>query len=336
MTTLDALLKEVSRSFYLTLRILPAGIRPQMGLAYLLARATDTVADTSIVPVAERLQALAFLRERIQGRTSAAWSWNVGHKSQAAQSDSGTEAEGRLLERLEEILKHLDSLESADRDRARTVLDIITSGQELDLKRFGQADQRHLVALQTDADLHDYTYRVAGCVGEFWTRMCRAHLFPNDPLDETKLMSNAVRFGQGLQLINILRDVSADLRLGRCYLPLETLDRVHLKPTDLLDPSTEPKLRAAYNVWLHCAREHLAAGWDYTNTLPRRCRRVRLACAWPILIGQRTLTRLEQPGVLDASRRVKIARGEVRSILFRTLWAQFFPSIWRSLFEGVR
>ena len=42
---LDPLLKSVSRSFHLTLRVLPAAIRPQIGLAYLLARATDTVAE---------------------------------------------------------------------------------------------------------------------------------------------------------------------------------------------------------------------------------------------------------------------------------------------------
>ena len=43
---LTGLLKSVSRSFYSTLRILPPAIRPQIGLAYLLARMTDTVADS--------------------------------------------------------------------------------------------------------------------------------------------------------------------------------------------------------------------------------------------------------------------------------------------------
>ncbi len=56
-TFLTSLLRDVSRSFYWTVRILPGAIRPQIGLAYLLARATDTIADTEIVPVTERLQA---------------------------------------------------------------------------------------------------------------------------------------------------------------------------------------------------------------------------------------------------------------------------------------
>ncbi len=64
---LTGLLKEVSRSFYLTLRVLPVSIRPQIGLAYLLARTTDTIADTQLLPVAQRLEALQMLRERILG-----------------------------------------------------------------------------------------------------------------------------------------------------------------------------------------------------------------------------------------------------------------------------
>src|SRR5438034_10320920 len=55
---LTSLLKQVSRSFYLTLRALPRPIRPHIGVAYLLARASDTIADTDIVPVEPRLRAL--------------------------------------------------------------------------------------------------------------------------------------------------------------------------------------------------------------------------------------------------------------------------------------
>ncbi|MCX7825074.1 MAG: squalene/phytoene synthase family protein, partial [Verrucomicrobiae bacterium] len=52
------LLKEVSRSFYLTLRVLPGALRPAISLAYLLARASDTIADTKVVPREKRRQHL--------------------------------------------------------------------------------------------------------------------------------------------------------------------------------------------------------------------------------------------------------------------------------------
>ena len=60
------LLKQVSRSFYLTLRVLPHSINRQLSIAYLLARAADTVADTLLVEVGRRREALLQIRKSIQ------------------------------------------------------------------------------------------------------------------------------------------------------------------------------------------------------------------------------------------------------------------------------
>ena len=65
---LTTLLRDVSRSFYLTLRVLPAAVRPQIGLAYLLARTSDTIADTEMVALPKRLQALDGFRARVLGK----------------------------------------------------------------------------------------------------------------------------------------------------------------------------------------------------------------------------------------------------------------------------
>jgi farnesyl-diphosphate farnesyltransferase len=211
------------------------------------------------------------------------------------------------------------------------VLDIITSGQELDLRRFGAAGAGALVALRTDQELDDYTYRVAGCVGEFWTRICRAHLFPRAPLDDALLLCNGVRFGKGLQLVNILRDIPADLRLGRCYLPSEGLVVVGLKPEDLLQPANEPHLRPLYDGYLDRADDHLLAGWAYTKTLPRRSVRVRLACSWPILIGRATLKLLRGGNVLDPAQRLKISRREVKRLMMRSVLLYPWPRAWEKM-----
>src|SRR5260370_33326486 len=118
--------------------------------------------------------------------------------------------------------------------------------------------------------------------------MRRSPLFPSGVLDEPALLANAVRFGKGLQLVNILRDLAADLRHGRCYLPETELADCGLSPKELLQPSNEKRARPVYNRWLECAEAHLRAGWQYTNTLPRNCIRVRLACAWPPVISRQT------------------------------------------------
>jgi farnesyl-diphosphate farnesyltransferase len=322
---LGSLLKEVSRSFYLTLRIMPAKVRPQLGLAYLLARTTDTIADTELLPVEQRLKALQQLRERIQG--ARATPIDFGELAQEQSSP----AERVLLEKCETSLSLLETLMPPDRQLIRKVLDTITSGQELDLRRFAIAAAGQIVALRTDEELDDYTYRVAGCVGEFWTRICRAHLFPNAPMNESELLANGVRFGKGLQLTNILRDLAADLRQGRCYLPAERLSSVGLAPGDLLQPANEPRLRPVYNALLDLAREHLLAGWAYTNALPWRNVRVRLACSWPILIGLETLKLLRVRNVLDPHQPIKVSRGEVRRIQCLSVILYPWPKAWKAI-----
>jgi len=324
--SLNELLKQTSRSFYLTLRVLPRAIRPQIGLAYLLARTTDTIADTEIVPVAQRLEALKRLRERILGTNSAALNFGELARQQ------GLPAERMLLERVEETLATLRGLAETDLKLVRKVLDTITSGQELDLQRFASATADKIVALQSDAELDDYTYRVAGCVGKFWTQMCVEHVFkPSEFAMSASFEELGVRFGKGLQLVNILRDLPVDLRKGCCYLPLDTLAEAGLKPADLLSPANEAKFRPLYNRYLDLAESHLAAGWSYTITIPWPHFRVRLACAWPILIGVETIKRLRIEPVLDPSRRVKVSRAEVRGIILHSVLRYPFQGSWRRL-----
>jgi farnesyl-diphosphate farnesyltransferase len=335
---LTDLLKEVSRSFYLTLRVLPKSVRPQIGLAYLLARTTDTIADTEIVSVEQRLKSLQVLRERILEANSAALNFGVLAQQQ------GSPSERVLLEKVEDSLALLQAQSATDIKLIREVLEVITSGQELDLKRFGGArtdtknqgstesrPTTHIIALQTDAELDDYTYRVAGCVGQFWTRICLAHQFSLAATSAASFEALGVRFGKGLQLVNILRDIPADLAKGRCYLPSEKLAEFGLTPADLLRPENEPKFRPFYNHYLDLAESHLAAGWQYTNLIPFGQMRVRLACAWPILIGLKTIGRLRSGNVLDPQNRIKISRGEVWQIVRRSLVCYPFTGAWQRL-----
>lgn len=326
--TLSDLLQATSRSFYLTLRVLPARVRLQIGLAYLLARTTDTIADTEILPVEQRLDALQKLRERILGHNSTRL--NFGELA----GKQGLLAERVLLEKVEASLALLQTLSPADFKLVREVLVTITSGQELDLRRFDGASTERIVALQTAADLDDYTYRVAGCVGEFWTKICRAQLFPAAKLDDARLLAEGVRFGQGLQLVNILRDLPKDLRTGRCYLPADQLGQAGLAPADLLSPASAAKFRPLYQRHLDLAAAHLAAGGRYTNTLPSGQVRLRLACAWPVLIGIRTIARLRTGNVLDPAQRIKVTRAEVRGIIWRSLASYPFPGLWQKMFSS--
>jgi farnesyl-diphosphate farnesyltransferase len=322
---LNHLLRDVARSFYLTLRVLPGSIRPQIGLAYLLARTTDTIADTELVSLEQRLRSLQSLRERILGVGATPLDFGELARHQ------GSPAERVLLETCEASLTLLGNLSAPDQQLIRDVLKTITSGQELDLRRFARASASRIVSLQTDQDLEDYTCRVAGCVGEFWTKICRAHVFPKARLQDTVLLTNAVQFGKGLQLVNILRDLSTDLRKGRCYLANDRLTAIGLTPADLLLPANESRLRPLFEEHLDRAKAYLSAGWLYTNLLPWRHARVRLACAWPILIGIKTIARLRLANMLDPQQRVKISRREVRQIIAESVLFYPLPNLWRNL-----
>jgi farnesyl-diphosphate farnesyltransferase len=331
------LLRQVSRSFYLTLRVLPAAIRPQISLAYLLARTTDTIADTRLIPTEQRRAALRMMRAAIlaaadEPRIEVP---DVGELAEAQEGtgNPGFRAEKVLLEKTGELLEALAGLAPADRHLVRDLLEIIIQGQDSDLAWFGAASADRIAAFETAEDFEEYTYRVAGCVGEFWTRMCRAHLFAQTDLDDTALLADGIRFGKGLQMINILRDLPRDLRQGRCYIPRSRLQEYNLEPSALLRASEFSRFQPLYAEYLQQARQLISAGWDYTNSVPRRQVRVRLACAWPALIGARTLAHLGAGNVLDARHRIKVTRAEVHGLMIRSLLSYPSRGAWDRMFS---
>jgi farnesyl-diphosphate farnesyltransferase len=330
------LLRHVSRSFFLSLRVLPAPVRPQIGLAYLLARITDTIADTQLVSVGSRRAALHQMRSAIRALANGLPEEipDLGELKHTRQPSGGeVKAERTLLEHAETILQALADLKPGDRRLVRDLLDTIIEGQDSDLSRFGLAGMGRIIALETDEDLEEYTYRVAGCVGEFWTKMCRAHLFAGADLDDTALLASGIRFGKGLQMVNILRDLPEDLHEGRCYIPRARLAEHGLEPAALLHAAEMGRFRPLYAIYLEQARELLATGWSYTNSLPRGQVRIRLACAWPILIGMHTLAQLRAANVLDRRHRIKVSRGEVRRLMARSIMCYPSTRAWDRLYR---
>lgn len=328
------LLKEVSRSFYLSLRVLPKPIRVQIGLAYLLARISDTIADADFLPCEQRLRLLRKYREITTGQVQE----YLAHEFASVSAGKAvTPGEKAALKHVDDAILILGFLDPADKKHVIDVLDVIIIGQELDLMRFEVPKSMSSVrSLETDEELDDYTYRVAGCVGQFWTLICHEHLFPNDSAHVTTLLENGIRFGKGLQLINILRDLPSDLSKGRCYIPAGRLKSIGLLPEDLQDKAAEARFRPLFNEYADRAESFLKSGWEYTNRIPRNLWRVRLSCAWPLLIGIKTLDRLRVSSILDPNNRIKVSRSEVRQILIQTTLKVPFPQAFSRLFESCR
>ena len=239
------LLKKVSRSFYLTLRLLPGPVRPTIALAYLLARLTDTKAD-----------------------------------------GAASEGERELLSREDEMLRLLQA--SPDREEITAVWTTIREGQAFDQERFRDQGESSPPPL-SDEELERYTYLVAGCVGEFWTKVCAKRLPGFASRSAEELVPLGIRYGQALQLVNILRDRAADAELGRTYVPEARVGDI-----------------------LARAHAYLASAREYVRAL--RLRRLRVATALPLLLAEATLDLIAKN---PAARRAKIPRRQVWLLLAR-------------------
>lgn len=299
----DRLLQGVSRSFYLSIRLLPAALRAPVSVAYLLARATDTVADAAGLPAVERLAALDRMRASLLD--GPAWD------ADAIAGAVGVPQEQELLRRWDTLLGELDALPRSDQASVNTVLGHITRGQALDLQRFPGDGAVH--ALPDAAALDEYTYLVAGCVGEFWTDLCLAHLpaYAARPPQEMRQLGRS--FGMGLQLVNIVRDLGDDLAAGRCYLPADELAAAGLTPDTAT--SDADRLLPVWRHWQQAAERRLEDGIAYAEAVGPR--RLRASVALPALIGRRTLQRLEAAGPAALHTRVKVPRSEVYALLAR-------------------
>jgi farnesyl-diphosphate farnesyltransferase len=304
----DALLRGVSRSFYLSIRLLPAGLRRPVGLAYLLARATDTVADAALAPAAERLALLGRMDRAVQATRPD----DHAAPDLAALSASVSDAQERaLLVRWPGCLAQLGRLPLADAADVRTVLGHIVRGQRLDLERFGGA--AGVAALPDAATLREYAWLVAGSVGEFWTDLCGRHVerYASRPAGEMRALGRS--FGMGLQLVNIVRDAGEDLAAGRCYFPVDELATAGVSPGEIL--RAPERFLPVWQRWQDEARQRLDDGMAYA--LAVNPRRIRAAVALPALLVQRTLVRLRAAGPRALAARVKVPRREVHALLLR-------------------
>jgi farnesyl-diphosphate farnesyltransferase len=310
---LGPLLKDVSRSFYITLRVLPGGMRDPVGLAYLLARAADTIADTSLISPGQRMELLLSLRNQVNGTPDESALRRMVEEVGSQQTDSGEKV---LLESLGAALTVLSQLSASDREAVREIVTTLTTGMEFDLQTFPDESSGQIVALREFSELDRYIYLVAGCVGEFWTKMTYVHVPGTFSGNPEVVLSRGVRFGKALQMTNVLRDCSKDLRIGRCYLPSTMLERSGLSPQDLLLPETSLPARPLLFELVEKTLDHYREAVEYTLSLPAFAIRLRLACLWPVLIGLETLLLLvSNEHWLDPAKVSKIRRGDVYRII---------------------
>jgi len=316
--TLAPLLAKVSRSFGLSIRLLPNRLRPPIALGYLLARATDTVADCAQASSTERRQLLRHMRQALLEPLGAAapittetlqnWALRVKDVHEAT-----------LIMQWPVCLQILQTLPDGQQRLLRGVLAAITEGQIWDL----DVPQQPGPGVPDGQSLERYTWLVAGSVGEFWTEVCASQPRPWHDETTVPMVQLGAAYGQGLQWLNIVRDCGQDLRAGRCYWPNPDLQAAGLDAQRLCraaqsqDRTTLQSLLPLLQNKYPAIEKQLHQGLQYSQAL--HSRRLRLASALPCLIGIRTLRRLQHSGVQVLLENVRIPRSEVRRLLLGLL-----------------
>lgn len=210
---LQALLLKTSRTFALSIPMLPQPTRAHVAIAYLVFRIIDTLEDAVHWSTAHRLRALAEMKALLgsldpeQGQLVAT-RW-------LEQPPLDHEGYLELLAATPRVLEELRAL--PEPARASIVRHALRSAAGMSVF-VDQSDASGHLRLQTLDDLRDYCYAVAGVVGEMLTDL---FLLGRPELAGVarELRDRAVRFGEGLQLVNILKDVNADAAAGRIFLP---------------------------------------------------------------------------------------------------------------------
>ena len=300
----QALLK-VSRTFALTIPQLPQPLREVIGNAYLLFRIADTIEDEPGLSEPRRIPLLGEFAEAVAGRAPA-----EPFAARLAQTlSAAADPDQRDLVAHAPLVLHVThGFRPAQRGAIERCMRVMTDG----MSEFGGGAPD---GLETLRDLERYTYCVAGVVGEMITDLtCQYSAEVAARRDRLYPLSR--RFGCGLQLVNVLKDLWEDNRRGVCWLPRAVF------PADVDLSSPDARNHAAFagglNTLVAVAREHLDAALDYTLLMPPRQVGIRRFLLWTLGLAVLTLRRIHANPRFTSGEDVKVTRREVRAMILVT------------------
>ncbi len=283
---LEQLLISTSRTFALAIPLLPEPTRREVTLSYLLFRIADTFEDAASWPRERRIEALAHFDQLLA---------NPGREAIAAVSSRWAEevpceqpGYRELLAELPEVLAAFFALRP---EAVALIRDHVLRTSRGMAGFVARTTDEGELRLGDIPDLQAYCYVVAGLVGELLTELFLLGRPPLAPV-AAELRSNSRAFGEGLQLVNIIKDSASDARQGRRYLPPDTgLGEV-----------------------LALARRDLEAACRYVLALQTAGAERGLVAfvALPVRLATATLDRIEQAGPGS-----KLTRPEVYAIVQR-------------------
>jgi farnesyl-diphosphate farnesyltransferase len=269
MPSLDELLLATSRTFAAAIPLLPEPTRGAVRTAYLLFRIADTFEDAAAWPRERRIAALTEL-ERIveEGDVAAAREAGPRWAEGAPTAHAGYLA---LLRATDDVVADFAALSPGARAivARHTLRTVQGMGRVVE-----HSDELGRVQLTSVEEVRAYCYVVAGIVGELLTDLF-VHDIASLAAEKEELEATQVAFGEGLQLVNVLKDVDDDAAEGRTFVPAGTRDQL-----------------------MALARADLRLSERYVGALVRggAPRGVVAFCAMPLLLARATLDRVEAEG----------------------------------------
>jgi farnesyl-diphosphate farnesyltransferase len=270
----EATLPRVSRTFALNIRLLAGPLREAVGIGYLLCRTADTIEDAWPGTAAEIEARFGLLLEAVAGDGAAA------ETLAAAAAGAPGQDESALVAGLPRAWRAWRALPAAHREPIAECLRTMAPGM---LRYAARAAARPAGApyLDDEAELHDYCWVVAGCVGVMLTRLTGLAA-GGDAASLERRLELAPVVGEALQLTNIMLDWPADVRQGRCHVPADWLAEAGLAPGELVGPARPEVDRLARRLEA-LARGALARVPDYVDLVSPRALRYRLFVLMPAL-----------------------------------------------------
>jgi len=298
-------LPRVSRTFAINTRLLAGTFGDAVRTGYLLCRAADALEDSwpgESAGICDRFERfVAALRGDARALVSLA------HDAQSVASDR---MDLTLVAELPRLLRVHASLPEAHREALTTGVATLATGMAHYAAR-AAARPPDAAYLDTEAELDDYCWVVAGCVGVMLTRLFSAEYGAGDPDREARRLEIAPTVGQALQLTNILLDWPSDVRRGQCYLPASWLAEAGITPGELVGRGSAGTVAVARRLEAK-ARAALARVPDYVELIPARRVRYRLFCLWPALWALASLRHARRdPEFPWGPRRPRLPRAEL-------------------------
>jgi farnesyl-diphosphate farnesyltransferase len=213
MPALKTLLQKTSRTFALTIPLLPEPLQTEVATAYLLFRIIDTFEDATLWNASRRQKALALFVRLMEGEETSAIHETTAQWLEDPPLDHAGYLE--LLAAAPHVIEWYRQLRPAAGAALRR--HVVRSARGM-IDVVARTDASGLMHLETLQELRDYCFVVAGVVGQMLTELFLIQC-PSLAVVAEDLRARAVEFGEGLQLVNILKDVRSDAAEGRAYLP---------------------------------------------------------------------------------------------------------------------